>query len=366
MPAPAEPRHEDRSRVWALALLVEYERLQREHPPLRRLRLPNFAISAELRQTLGHWDSASRRLTLAARLFEHCRWEDVCAALRHELAHQIVAELYGQPHAPPHGPEFARACALLGIPASPHLTVDETAADPLHLAAKVRKLLALGQSPNHHEAELALAKAQELALRHNLARLAPGAAGADPAYGFRLFGPVFRRIPSHVWAIAAIVADFYFVLHISRTYEDAEGQRMKVLEFYGTRDNLAMAEYVFDFLLHQTEAEWVHYRRKQGDAASGWERLSFLNGVCDGFRRQLTRQRQHLAESLALVWLGDPGLKAFYRTRNPEITWGRCRGVIYRDAHAAGQAAGEKLRLRPGLPDAGATRSRGPRALLEG
>ena len=84
------------------------------------------------------------------------------------MAHQIVDEVFVVASETDHGPAFKRACALLEIEpdATMQLADQPEAVDSMR--RKIEKLLALGQSTNHHEAEQALAKAHELALRYNV------------------------------------------------------------------------------------------------------------------------------------------------------------------------------------------------------
>ena len=347
--SPPRPLAEDHTRIWALAMIEAWHEIRQAHFSLRGLRPPNFIISTELHHALGLWETTPRRLTLAARLFEHCRWEQVIETLKHEMAHQIVAELYGERHAAPHGALFARACALLGITAETRAPLQAPVAGHETVAARIHKLLALGQSSNPHEAELALAKAHELALRHNLKLLAQAPDAHDTrAFGLRLFGPPMRRVPAAIWGIANLVSEFYFTLYIGRSYRDEPGQAWRILEFCGSRDNLDLAEYVYGFLTHQVEHQWESFRQAN-PRVNGRLRNSFIMGLLAGFRRQLEGQRRHLAETQALVWVGDPGLKTYYRQRNPQVRNKAVRLRHDQAVHEAGHAVGEKLRLSPGL-----------------
>ncbi len=365
-------QRDDLFRGWCLTLLEEFRKLQAKHPPLRSLRAPNLVVRGDLERTLGQWDEDSRAIALSERLLEHAGFNDVLAVFHHEVAHQIVSELYGIRDAVAHGEAFRRACRLLGIPAAARMEIredrDESSA---RVMARIRKLLALGDSPNRHEAERALAKAHELALRHNIDTVREG---VDRVYDLRIVTPVFKRVPSWIWSICGIVSDFYFTLYICRRQDDASGQRYQTIELYGTPDNLQMGEYVYYFLLHQGEAAWNAYRREKKRrtaeagaprttaASSRREKISFLNGLYEGFRETLERQRSRLAESTALVWSGDPALEAFYRQRNPHVSTRSVSSALEESAHAAGQIEGRKLRLRPGL-DSGGTQ--GATRLLE-
>jgi hypothetical protein len=275
------------------------------------------------------------------------------------LFRSVVSELYDLPNAVPHGEAFARACRLLDIPAQADEELTGQLSPGVHpFLGRVQKLMALGGSPNRHEAELALTKARELAMRHNLAALdAPGR-----RYGLRPLAPVYRRVPSYVWSICGIVSDFYFTRYICRQYLTSLGARASVIELYGQPANLDLAEYVYAFLLHQGEQEWQRYRTAH-DARHRRLKLSFLNGLYAGYRQKLTEQTARLAQSQALVWKGDPQLDDFFRERNPRVSSRPITTPLLAGAHAAGVAVGRRLTMRGGLP---ARAPAGPRRLLAG
>jgi hypothetical protein len=355
----------DVSRAWLLAVMEAYEALRQQHPEVAALRRPHFCLDDRLERTLGQWHTSTRRLTLAAQLFTNCDWAQVLATLHHEVAHQLVAEHYGVRHEPPHGPTFHRACALLGIHPEATARLALVPGGQHRVVERVHKLLALGASPNRHEAELALAKAHELMLKYNLETVL-GPAGQQ--YAFRMLGPLYRRTPSSVWEIMSLLGEFYFVEYIGRPFCDFAAppprQVYRVIELYGTPPNLDMAEYVYYFLLHQAEVQWQEFRAAQGLSGTR-QRLSFLRGLFQGVRTRLRAERTHLAHDLALVWRGDPQLVRYFRERNPQVRHTAHRLHFYAGAHEAGRQAGEQLRIRPGLTGQ-ATGPGGARRLLSG
>ncbi len=348
-----EDAKRDLSRAWVLAAIEEYHLIRHGCAPLGTLRSPHFVVQADLTRALGKWHPASRRLVLSSRLFETCDWSLVRQVLKHELAHQLVDEYFGPVDEPPHGPTFERACRVLGIEPGATTRLPPAPGVEHPILRKVEKLMALGDSPNRHEAEQALAKAHELMLRHNL-RLLEDVAGSR--YGIRWLGPLYRRVPSYVWDIMQILTDFYFVDYICHPYQDLEHPGLdnwRTIELYGTPANLDVAEYVYYFLQHQADTQWHAYRREQGLQGSR-QRLSFLRGLYRGVHDRLRAERDLLAGEKALVWVGDPGLKAFYRERNPRVHRTRSTHRFYADAHEAGREAGEQLRIRSGVPANGA------------
>lgn len=341
------------TRTWLALIIAEYERVRAAVPALAGLRPANVAISDQLRTTLGHWDAARRTITLSARLLCGERWHLLVAVLKHEMAHQIVAELYGRPESG-HDDWFARACQLLGIEAGACLAPDRIArpAEEPRVHQTIRKLLALGGSPNRFESEAALRKAQYLALKYNVDLLD----GPAPRYEFRLVGKPAKRIPSYTWLVTKIVCDHYFVLYICRPCDDQrqllDGGRYQVIELYGTPENLDLAEYVYQYLLHQGELEWRAYK-ESGGLRNNRQKLSFLTGLYQGFIETLERRRAELAEERSLVWLGDPELRAFYRRRNPRVSTRYSGARIDREAHHDGADVGSRMTIRQGLESSG-------------
>lgn len=338
----------DTTRAWALAVREEYEQLREQHPAVAAMKRPVITLNGELRKTLGQWRQESRRLVLSLELFHNCNWDLVVAVLKHEVAHQLVSEYFHVHHEPPHGPTFERACQVLDIEPTTKAKLVPVSEGEDRLAARVHKLMALGESPNRHEAERALAKAHELMMKYNLSHLEDGKLGG---YALRIVGPVYRRVPSYIWPIMRILGDFYFVEYICRPLQAFDTTRrgnVRVLEIYGTPANLDTAEYVFDFLLHQADIQWRRYKQ-ENNLRTRRQRLSFLRGLYDGVYQSLERQRRHLEEEEALIWLGDPGLQDFYRKRNPQVRRTRSRTRHYQEAHQDGQDVGRQIRIRRGV-----------------
>lgn len=363
----------DEQTYLALAI-AEYHQLRGRHPELGALRPAHFAVGDQLSRTLGLWDLRTRTISLARKLLQGRRWPALVHVLTHEAAHQLADEAYGAHgrRETAHGPSFRRACAALGIDHA--ATLDEEAllsseSPESDVARKIRKLLALTASPNRHEAEAALAKAQYLALKYNVELAATGAApGAGaatlrPDYAFRLFGQPKKRFPAYTWAAASLVCDHYFVQYICRGWDDrAEllgGGRFQIIELYGRPDNLDLAEYVLDFLLAQGEREWTAFRKARkaaGERLPRGARNAFVQGMVEGFRGRLTAERARLAQTHALVWQGDPALDAYYRERNPHVRTFRRGFVDHTGARAAGEAVGRELSINPAVKGAGGTR----------
>jgi hypothetical protein len=268
----------------------------------------------------------------------------VLGVLQHEMAHQFVDEVLGVRDETAHGETFRRVCAERGIDGRAAGAPDpSTSPEPqaAHVLDRIRKLLALAGSPNQHEAELAMNKAHELMLRHNI-----DWAQSQTERGFevRHLGDPERRTTRVVSEVARLLVEFFFVKVIFvPAYVPATGKTGQVLEVIGTQANVEMAVHVYEFLLATAERLWTENRR-DARVRSGRDRLAYQAGVIDGFRAKLRAERQVLGKGQGLVWVGDPQLDTFYRRRYPRLRMRRS-SVRLGGAHAAGREAGGTIVL---------------------
>ncbi len=323
------------------------------------LRQPVFGLS-DAQQRLGCYRHRDRSITLARSLVFERPWGEVREVLAHEMAHQYACEVLGAVDEPSHGFAFQRACERMGIGAhasgAPQGLADSP--DEPRILRKIRKLLALAQSPNEHEARLAAAKAQRLMLENNLAT---AAAATPQRYAARQVGPVKGRFQAHEKILAGLLTRHFFVEGLwMQGFDARRGMKGRYLEISGTPENLELAAWVYDFLIETAERLWRTHKRTQGIRGNG-ERRRYLAGVVSGFSEQLEGQaRRNRIEGL--VWVGDPGLQGFFQRRHPRVRMARGPSIRATGAYQHGKAAGREIVLR--RPVSGGS-TRGPR-LLEG
>ncbi len=95
--------------------------------------------------------------------------------------------------------------------------------------------------------------AHRLMLKHNLDN--PG--GGQDEYGFRHLGEPKGRSTEGELTLAGVLGEFFFVQPIwVSVFRVEDGKRVNILEVTGRHENLAMAEYVYAFLLHASDALW--------------------------------------------------------------------------------------------------------------
>src|SRR5262249_6000995 len=131
-------------------------------------------------------------------------WPEISGVLLHEMAHQYVHEVLEVTDETAHGDALQRVCAQRGIDAPASGMPVPGGGDGDRTIDRIRKLLALAGSSNQHEAEIAMRKAHELMLRHNVETT-----GGD--YEVRHLGDPEKRISGVESDVAGLLAEFFFV-----------------------------------------------------------------------------------------------------------------------------------------------------------
>ena len=323
-----------------------------------RMRQPQLLLS-DSKTYLGRWHGATRTLELSWRHLLRDSWSEVLETLRHEMAHQWVQEVDRVLDEPPHGPAFRRACEVLRADPRAHacersrpwtLEPQPAGADPDdRLRQRVTKLLSLANSPNEHEAEVAMKKARELLVRHRLADL-DSAHPEDPCrFALRELGTLKRRRAHWEYQLGDLLQNSFFVsvIWVDR-YRVSDSVRGRVLEICGTRFHLDMAEYVHGYLTQLLPDLWNRYRLTQSKVQRG-EKQRYFAGVLAGFAEQLDRQDGELAQREGLIVAGDPALDEFHGWMHPRIRRSAGAGVRMTAGYVQGVADGREVKLRQPL-----------------
>jgi hypothetical protein len=344
------------------------------------LRPPVFELTTRTRNW-GFWNADKRLFAIQARLaVRFCHTLYFSDTVAHELAHQYVSEVVkprkqGKWTETSHGPSWKSAAKMFG--ADPKATAKDrldnlcgnlSPADEKVLG-RIKKLLALGDSPESHEAELATLRAHEMMRKHHIGSIEEG----DPIWDYRALGKAYKQRPGWLQKICGILVDFYNVAaiwipayHPNVPDEMDPGRKgwnersAFVLEITGSPANVAIAAHVYDFLIAEGERRLERYREDGGNTTRT-ARLDFLEGLYAGFRAKLERQHHEMrmreAEEAennpeqnvgALVVARDEELDKFWRTRYPHTQSRRRRGRYTRDndARSEGHRQGRKMSVR--------------------
>ncbi len=307
------------------------------------MRPPTMAL-APLESMLGRWIAGPRLMEFSEAFVAAAPWGEVFEVLKHEMAHQFVSEVLGVKDETAHGAAFQKVCADRGIDARAAGRPEEPAAEhEQRLVDRVRRLLSLAESPNLHEAEAAARMARRLIVKHNMEQ---EALHQTSDYTWRHLGRPSRRVGSHVKQLAGILASRFFVACILvEVVDPRSGPSGRVVEVCGTRANVAIAEFVFEYLLATAERLWQQ-ALASGELGGGAARASFLLGIMAGFGETLRRQDAELPEERAMVSLRDKEPERLLRRRYPlqRSTGGSRAGSS--EAFEAGREQGRQIRLR--------------------
>jgi hypothetical protein len=306
-------------------LACEWERAIWILDPRRRkkMRPPLFSLR-DLDGRWGIWSGERREISLSRKFVLDYSWASVREVLLHEMAHQMAEEVLGCGGETPHGPVFQEACHLLR--ANPKASdsylplddrIDQESPDGEdRILVRVKKLLALAESPNRHEAQAAMAKAHELMSRHNLDLFR-----TDKKKEFisLLVGKPALRHCVEDYALANLLQDFYFIRGIWVPCYVPEKEKMgRVLEISGTIPNVKIAAYVHDYVRQFIERKWKEYN--PSGTLNRYRHGDFAQGIMEGFRSRLESKEEGWRkdeETFALIKKGDPLLKEYLAYRYP-------------------------------------------------
>jgi hypothetical protein len=338
-------------RAWLRQLLIEHQQICWLHR--LNLRPPVFEITEDGSKA-GSWSAGFASLKMAGWLIRNHGWDVVLEVLKHEMSHQYVHEVLGRGNEKPHGPAFQEACQKLGVHPQfcratgsiPHCVAAKEHSQPQAILTRVEKLLSLAQSANEHEAALAMEKANALLRKHNISRAEQGMIAG---YDYRIINAGKKRITAVQRTIAALLKDFFYVkVVIGRQFDAASGQTARVIELIGAKENLAVAEHVYFFLVKRLDVLWRRYRK--ASLAPAREKRSYHLGILKGFQGRLRGQEREAVADVqavktnALICSDDQALVSYYHRRHPRLTKVTLRGArVFSGSYHAGEKEGQNL-----------------------
>ncbi|MBW1912234.1 MAG: DUF2786 domain-containing protein [Deltaproteobacteria bacterium] len=325
-----------------------------------KLRKPLFSIR-EFKSKLGYWSGDKNEICLRRNFVLNHSWDAICEILLHEMAHQLAEQVLGGHNESPHGPKFKKACYLLR--ANPKASgnyrpLDERVSNDLpspedKIMLRVKKLMALAQSQNQHEAEAAMAKAHEFIAKYNIDLLARD---KDRRFVSVFVGTPALRHFREDHHLASLLQDFYSVFGIwVSAYVLEKGKMGNVLEISGTIQNVKIAGYVYDFVQQFIDSQWHKYNKNKG--LNRYRRTDFAVGIIEGFRSKLklrAKERKESKDRLGLVRIRDPLLKKHVDYKYPRTAMIRGR-ALRKDNNVLkdGMSVGKELVISKGITEKG-------------
>jgi hypothetical protein len=320
----------------------------------------------------GRWEPQTRRILISRKLVTEHSWFSVRSILRHEMAHQYATEWHDS-LSHHHDDLFRECCRKLGVPSEFSGASASLQDHPLEwktlqredsvqkLLNKVEKLLALATSSNEHEALLAMQKVREIYARHNLDEsLRQGMSDSYRRMVHLLICHKKKRIEAHQSQICGILVGYFFVRVIfCKEFDAKTGEEYQAFQLIGSRENVLMAEYVYHFLLNQTDF-LMRERRKQFGKLTPLATKSYRLGILQGFEAKLKESdrvgdQDMIAMGQALTAIkDDPRIEEYLETVFPRLqTRGSTSQYIDGNSYAAGTAAGGKITLHRGVSSQG-------------
>ena len=317
----------------------------------------------------GKWDPVTRTIYIARKLVRSHSWFCVESILRHEMAHQYATEFYHST-SPGHDEVFKMCCEKLGVPdlfSKATASLQETPLDwklqkqngeTEKLLNKVQKLLALATSSNEHEALLAMEKVREIYARHNLAMHLRQEGDTAKAMVHLIIGHKKKRVEAHQASIAGILVGYFFVKVLFCTeYDHATGSEYRAFQVIGTRENVLMAEYVYHFLLNQTEHLVKELKKSRGELSRLMAK-SYRLGILRGFQtklelsddQHLKNDQPHSLGQALLVLKSDKALDKYLEVAFPKLSKkSSSPQSIDLDTFDAGKDEGSRITLHRGV-----------------
>lgn len=328
-------------------------------PEQRKLISKPIFCLRNMGKKLGHWSREKHEICLNRNFVLNHPWDSVRDVLLHEMAHQFADQALKAHDETPHGPKFRNACRLLRANSKASGNYKTLWEQISHNAPsredtilmRIKKLMALAQSRNHHEAEAAMAKAHELIAKYNIDLLEHNEK--------RNFISVFVGKPAlrhhrEVYHLARLIIDFYFVEGIwVPAFVLEKGKMGRVLEITGTIQNIKIASYIHDFVEHYINSQWNAYNHNKG--LNRYRKTDFAVGIIEGFRSKLdlhkNKERKPQNES-ALIKLEDPLLQQYIVYKYPR-TASFSRKVSSEDQNILkdGMKIGKKLVISKGITE---------------
>lgn len=376
---------QDRARKF----IAEWERralleLYNEYAYVIRERRLNIKLAAlELYDSNTHWglwDAQTRTIRLSRKLLITYPWFQVVGVLKHEIAHQLVDETYGRDavQGDIHGKLFKEACKRLGLPnefskSSVNLQKqgldwreEKTDEASERMLEKVRKLLALATSSNEYEALSAMKRVREIYARHNIEQ---ADAQVESNYAHLVITRNSKRLETYEKKIISILVGHFFVQVIAgQTYDASVGEKHRSIEIIGTRESVLMAEYVYHFLLQQSEYLVDQASKQSSQKFSRVTRKSYRLGILTGFAEKLSLQEKEIIYgvkeenviSKALVkFENDTGLDDYVSKVYPRLrTLSTGRQRLDRSAYSQGQIVGRQITLNKPISNSSGNQGR--------
>jgi hypothetical protein len=155
----------------------------------------------------------------------------------------------------------------------------------LEAVHKIRKLLRLSSSANENEAELALRRAQEVALRYNI-----DIASVERDDDFASAGQYEKAEFQHKRSVHSKFVYSLLITHFDVAIVTSPAKQL--VYFIGTKSSIEFAQWVAEFLGQEFPRLWISYRHQTGVREG--QRNTYFFGLYKGLDAKLRDNKQRL------------------------------------------------------------------------
>lgn len=208
---------------------------------------------------------------------------------------------------------------------------------------KIKKLLALADSENQHEAQSASSKAQKLLIKHNLDMQTIKDYSAE--YNDITLGVDKKRRATEDKFVTDILRK-YFSVEILTT-RNPENKDKIGYRFFGEPHNIEIATYMFGFLSDAMKKSFLKHKR---NSITKTCRSSFYYGFWKGLCEQMEETKREVEQESGLVVTRDPGIQRYMNFKVGKVRYSRSF-VSSKSASdvSQGYKSGKSLKLRRGV-----------------
>jgi len=205
---------------------------------------------------------------------------------------------------------------------------------------KIQKLLKLAESSNENEAKLAMTKAQDLMLRHNISMRS--VENHDSEY-INETSDTFKRKPENSDYINNILRKYFFIEIVTSKRHGGS-----FFNYIGEKNNVNTAIYMRNFITDTFKRLWLDYKKETG--VSVRSKSSFMYGLHQGFCEKLEEQRQNVEQETGLVLVNDQKATNKMNELFSKLSKGRASKTTIRDCQAvnSGVRQGKKITISAG------------------
>lgn len=312
----------------------------------RRATYPIKIVVYNTKSMLGYFDPHFYELGFHECLM-HAPKEQLYNIIRHELAHFINFIEYGVT-INSHGPEFRLFCQQMKWSEEVYKATiclenieNVPGIEESSVLRKIQKLMALASSSNHHEAELAMIKSQQLLLKHNIESKYIGSDDDEKVFLKRIMKQ--RKENAKMRAIAIILQTFFVTTVYSRAGE------FTYLEIMGNSVNIEIAEYVAAVLQSELDNLWdqaQQHTHLKGLVAKNSFFLGLAKGYCNKINALKRDYNGEVAHALMVIEkkLADAKSMAYPRLSSSKRGGNHCSA-----SSALGELMGRQLNINPAL-----------------